>query len=110
MNTPLKRHSTGMRARLSFAVAMRFPADLYIFDEVLAVVDDHFRELALREIQGLIAAGRTVIFISHNLELVRELCTKVMWLEHGNVRAFGDVPTICDQYAESQALAAEETG
>jgi ABC-type polysaccharide/polyol phosphate transport system ATPase subunit len=107
MDTPLKRHSTGMRARLSFAVAMRFPADLYIFDEVIAVVDDHFRALALQEIRSLLAAGRTVIFISHNLDLVRSLCTKALWLDKGKMRAFGEVQEVADRYAESQALEEE---
>lgn len=102
MDTPLKRHSTGMRARLSFAVAMRFPADIYIFDEVIAVVDDEFRNLAVREIESLVKAGRTVLFISHDLTLVRSLCNKGLWLENGAVRALGPVAEVADEYARSQ--------
>jgi ABC-type polysaccharide/polyol phosphate transport system ATPase subunit len=102
MDTPLKRHSTGMRARLCFAVAMRFPADIYIFDEVIAVVDDHFRARAAEEISGLVAAGRTVIFISHDLDLVRSLCTKCLWLDRGRMRAFGDVREVADAYADDR--------
>jgi ABC-type polysaccharide/polyol phosphate transport system ATPase subunit len=102
MDTPLKRHSTGMRARLSFAVAMRFPADIYIFDEVIAVVDDHFRMLAQQEIRSLLEVGRTVIFISHDLDLVRSLCEKGLWLDKGRQRAFGPVDEVADLYAESE--------
>jgi lipopolysaccharide transport system ATP-binding protein len=102
MDTPLKRHSTGMHARLSFAVAMRFPADIYIFDEVMAVVDDQFRAMAVEEIRNLIAAGRTVVFISHDLDLVRALCTKGMWLEKGELRVLGDINEVADRYHEAQ--------
>jgi ABC-type polysaccharide/polyol phosphate transport system ATPase subunit len=98
MDTPLKRHSTGMRARLSFAVAMSFPADIYIFDEVIAVVDDEFRALAVAEIRALHESGRTIIFISHDLGLVRSLCTVGMWLERGRLRAFGPVDDVANDY------------
>lgn len=100
MNTPMKRFSTGMRARLSFAVAMRFPADIYIFDEVMAVVDDHFRGIAMREISQLVELGRTVILISHDLEVVRALATRGLWLEHGRVRMFGPIEEVADAYRE----------
>ena len=69
-DTPMKRYSTGMRARLSFATAICFPADIYVFDEVLAVVDDDFRDQCVAELKKLNAAGRTIIFMSHDLELV----------------------------------------
>ena len=102
MDTPLKRYSMGMRARLSFAVAMRFPAELYIFDEVMAVVDDHFRAVAVREIEDLVAAGKTVIFISHDLELVRRVCHRGMWLDKGRLRAAGPIDEVADVYAAFQ--------
>lgn len=108
METPLKRHSTGMKARLSFAVAMRFPADIYVFDEVFAVVDDHFRDVASREIRALVAAGRTVVFISHDLDLVRSLCTIGIWLEKGHLKAAGPVDEVADVYAVAQAAEAAE--
>lgn len=103
MDTPLKRYSMGMRARLSFAVAMRFPADIYIFDEVMAVVDDHFRAIAVHEIQTLVRNGRTVIFISHSLDLVRSVCDTAMWLDQGHVRQFGPMGPVADEYARFQA-------
>ena len=102
METPLKRYSMGMRARLSFAVAMRFPADIYIFDEVMAVVDDHFRAIAVREIERLIAEGKSVIFISHDLDLVRRVCTRGMWLDRGKLKTTGPIDEVAEIYAASQ--------
>ena len=102
MDTPIKRFSMGMQARLSFAVAMRFPADIYIFDEVMAVVDDHFRGVAMAEIKHLLARGKTVVFISHDLNLVREICTHGMWLDNGRVRMSAGIDELADAYREFQ--------
>jgi ABC-type polysaccharide/polyol phosphate transport system ATPase subunit len=102
MDTPMKRFSTGMRARLSFAVAMRFPAEIYIFDEVMAVVDDHFRALALREIEQLIEARATVIVISHDLEVVRSLAHKGLWLDRGTMQMFGPIDEVADAYRAAE--------
>jgi lipopolysaccharide transport system ATP-binding protein len=102
MDTPVKRFSTGMRARLSFAVAMSFPADIYIFDEVMAVVDDHFREIAANEISELHGRGRTVIFISHDLDQVRQLCERGIWLDRGRVRMDGPIEDVARAYADTE--------
>lgn len=103
MATPVKRFSSGMVSRLSFAIAVQFPADVYIFDEVLAVVDGEFRDRCLREIKRLHAEGRTVFFVSHSLEQVRDVCDSVMWLEQGSVRRMG--PTVDLLPAYERALA-----
>jgi ABC-type polysaccharide/polyol phosphate transport system ATPase subunit len=97
-DTPVKRYSDGMQARLSFAVGMLFPADIYLFDEVLAVVDGDFRDRCLGEIRGMVASDRTVVFISHDLDQVAELCDRVMWLEHGRVREVGETATVLSSY------------
>src|SRR4051795_13442913 len=89
MDTPVKRFSSGMVSRLSFAIAMQFPADIYIFDEVLAVVDGEFQDRCIAEIARLHEEGRTVIFVSHSLDQVRALCSQVAWLEKGRVRRLG---------------------
>jgi ABC-type polysaccharide/polyol phosphate transport system ATPase subunit len=102
MDTPIKRFSTGMRARLSFAVAMSFPADIYIFDEVMAVVDDHFRTIAANEIRQLHGQGRTVIFISHDLDQVRDLCERGIWLDRGRMRMDGPIEEVARAYAEAE--------
>jgi ABC-type polysaccharide/polyol phosphate transport system ATPase subunit len=98
LDTPIKRYSTGMISRLSFAIAMSFPADIYIFDEVLAVVDGEFEARCLEEINRLHDDGRTVIFVSHNLHQVSEVCNRVVWLDHGHVRDVGDAKTVLDEY------------
>ena len=77
--------SSGMLSRLSFAIAMQFPADIYIFDEVLAVVDGEFQARCLDEIKGLHREGRTVIFVSHSLHQVADVCERVMWLDGGRL-------------------------
>jgi lipopolysaccharide transport system ATP-binding protein len=97
-DTPLKRYSTGMQSRLCFAIAMLFPAAIYCFDEVLAVVDGEFRERCLQEIRSLARAGGTVFFISHDLDQVETLCDRVMWLERGAVHDVGTPASILGGY------------
>jgi ABC-type polysaccharide/polyol phosphate transport system ATPase subunit len=101
MDTPVKRFSQGMLSRLSFAIAMQFPADIYVFDEVLAVVDGEFQQRCLGEIKQLHALGRTVIFVSHSLDQVADVCQRVVWLEAGLVRALGPTDEVLDAYAKS---------
>jgi lipopolysaccharide transport system ATP-binding protein len=103
IDTPLKRYSSGMKARLSFATAICFPADTYVFDEVLAVVDDDFRNTCIRELQGLNATGKTIVFMSHDLELVRSSCRTGMWLEKGETRLVGTIEEVAEAYADDHA-------
>jgi ABC-type polysaccharide/polyol phosphate transport system ATPase subunit len=98
MDTPVKRFSSGMTSRLSFAIAMQFPADIYVFDEVLAVVDGEFQGRCLEAIKGLHAQGRTVIFVSHHADQVADVCDRVVWLERGVVKADGPAPQILEAY------------
>jgi lipopolysaccharide transport system ATP-binding protein len=102
MDTPIKRFSSGMQSRLSFAIAMSFAADIYIFDEVMAVVDDHFRAVAADEITQLHAKGRTILFISHDLDQVRRLCERGIWLDSGRVVMDGPIEKVAKAYAEVQ--------
>jgi lipopolysaccharide transport system ATP-binding protein len=98
MDTPVKRFSSGMLSRLSFAISMQLPADVYVFDEVLAVVDAEFQGRCLEEIAGLKAAGRTVIFVSHSRDQVAQVCDRVMWLENGAVRDIGRTSEVLEAY------------
>ena len=107
MDTPIKRFSTGMRSRLSFAVAMTFPADIYIFDEVMAVVDDHSRAIAIREINRLNAAGRTIVVVSHDVQQLRALCTRGLWLDRGRLRMDGPIEEVIGAYSAAEQAAAE---
>jgi ABC-type polysaccharide/polyol phosphate transport system ATPase subunit len=98
MDTPVKRFSSGMVSRLSFSIAVQFPADIYVFDEVLAVVDGEFQARCLEEIRRLHASGRTVFFVSHNRDQVAAVCERVMWLEQGVVREIGPPLDVLDNY------------
>jgi homopolymeric O-antigen transport system ATP-binding protein len=101
-DTPLKRYSQGMQSRLSFAIGMLFPADIYCFDEVLAVVDGEFRERCAAEIGQLATSGQSVFFVSHDLDQVGELCDRVLWLESGRVRELGASAGVLERYARHQ--------
>jgi ABC-type polysaccharide/polyol phosphate transport system ATPase subunit len=110
MDTPIKRFSSGMQSRLSFAIAMSFAADIYIFDEVMAVVDDHFRAVAADEILRLHSQGRTVLFISHDLDQVRRLCERGIWLNRGRVVMDGPIELVAQAYAEAQDEETQDAG
>jgi ABC-2 type transport system ATP-binding protein/lipopolysaccharide transport system ATP-binding protein len=77
---------------------MQFPADIYVFDEVLAVVDGEFQSRCLAEIKRLHGEGRTVIFVSHSLDQVAEVCERVMWLERGRLKSVGSTAEVLDAY------------
>jgi ABC-type polysaccharide/polyol phosphate transport system ATPase subunit len=98
MGTPVKRFSEGMMSRLAFATALSFPADVYIFDEVLVTADDHFKAKCTDAIVGLRDRGAAVFFISHELALVRAICSRGMWLEDGRMREIGPIDEIADAY------------
>ncbi len=99
MDTPVKRFSFGMTSRLSFSIAMQFPADTYVFDEVLAVVDREFQERCMQEIRRLNRDGRTVIFVSHSLDQVEALCDRVMWLRDGRLERIAATAEVLHDYA-----------
>lgn len=105
IDTPVKRFSSGMMSRLSVAIAVQFPADIYIFDEVLAVVDREFQERCLAVIKAKHTMGCTVFFVSHTRSQVEALCSRVLWLDGGRVRAFGPASEVLDAYGEHHASA-----
>jgi lipopolysaccharide transport system ATP-binding protein len=105
LDTPVKRFSSGMVSRLSFAIAVQFPADIYIFDEVLAVVDGEFQERCLTEIKRLHSAGRTVIFVSHHAHQVTEVCERVIWLDRGRLVRAGPAEDVVPEYERAHAAA-----
>jgi ABC-type polysaccharide/polyol phosphate transport system ATPase subunit len=101
MDTPVKRFSSGMLSRLSFSIAMQFPADVYIFDEVLAVVDGEFQARCIAEIKRLHREGRTVVFVSHSLDQVADVCDRILWLEQGEVKRLGPTDEVLPAYVEA---------
>jgi ABC-type polysaccharide/polyol phosphate transport system ATPase subunit len=98
LDTPIKRYSSGMQARLSFATAICFQADTYVFDEVLSVVDDSFRDQCAEQLRQLNREGRTIIFMSHDLELVRSICSTGMWLDKGHIKLRGGIDEVAAAY------------
>jgi lipopolysaccharide transport system ATP-binding protein len=100
MDTPVKRFSSGMLSRLSFSIAMQFPADIYIFDEVLAVVDGEFQLRCIDEIKRLHREGRTVIFVSHSMDQVADVCDRVIWLERGRLALDGPTGEVLAAYEQ----------
>ena len=103
IHMPLKTYSSGMLARLAFSIATVVEPDILIVDEILSVGDEHFRRKSrARMLELMQSAGTTVLFVSHNLDQLRQMCDRVIWLDHGRVRASGDTETICAMY-EAQA-------
>jgi ABC-type polysaccharide/polyol phosphate transport system ATPase subunit len=98
IDTPMKRYSSGLYARLGFSVAIHSNPDIVLVDEVLAVGDAAFRRRALEALRSLIADGKTVLFISHDIWNVRRLCDQILWMEEGRVRAYGAAAEIAEQY------------
>lgn len=101
IDTPVKRYSSGMYVRLAFAVAAHLEPEILLVDEVLAVGDGAFQQKCLGKMSEVASSGRTVLFVSHNNLAVRGLCTKVLWLNKGQVQAFGDTEPVLDQYVAS---------
>lgn len=101
VDTAIKNYSSGMVARLGFAIATMNVPDILIIDEILAVGDYKFQEKSFQRMQEMIHSGATVVFVSHSIEQVKQICTKALWLEHGEMRDFGDVETVCDAYVNA---------
>ncbi len=99
INMPLKTYSSGMLARLAFSVATMVKPDVLIVDEILAVGDEHFQKKSHERMMELMSGGTTVLFVSHNISQIRNMCQHVVWLDHGHVKMMGDAADICDQYA-----------
>ncbi len=102
IDTPVKRYSSGMRVRLGFAVAAFLEPDILVIDEVLAVGDAEFQKKAIGKMQDISSeGGRTVLFVSHNMAAVKNLCTRAIVLEHGQVVFEGETNTAVDYYLKS---------
>jgi lipopolysaccharide transport system ATP-binding protein len=102
LDTPVKRYSSGMQMRLAFAVAAHLEPEILIVDEVLAVGDAEFQRRCLGKMNEVCESGRTVIFVSHNMQAVRQLCERAIWLERGQVRAMGRSDEMVEQYLTAE--------
>jgi lipopolysaccharide transport system ATP-binding protein len=103
LDTPVKRYSSGMQVRLAFSVAIHMEPDILLIDEVLAVGDAAFQKKCLDKIHDAARAhGRTILFVSHNLDVVQGLCDRVVYLERGKVKMVGDTAEVVRGYLSSQ--------
>lgn len=98
INEPLRNYSSGMVMRLAFSIATLINPDILIVDEILAVGDADFQEKSKKRMIELMSGGTTVIFVSHTMSQIREMCNRVLWLEHGNVKMIGNTNEVCDAY------------
>ena len=101
IDTPIKRYSSGMRVRLAFSVAAHLEPEILIVDEVLAVGDANFQKKCLGKMDDVAKSGRTVLFVSHNLESVISLCDRVIWIDDGEIRGDGNSIEIVNKYLET---------
>lgn len=100
LDVPLKNFSSGMTARLGFAIATIVKPDILIVDEVLSVGDISFQKKCEKRMNEMLKDGVTLLYVSHSIESVRKLCDHVIWIEHGEVQMAGDTEDICNQYVE----------
>lgn len=100
INQPVKTYSSGMFARLAFAVAINVEPDILIVDEALSVGDLRFQMKCMDKMKSMMDQGVTVLFVSHDINAVRRLCTKAIWLKDGTVQGYGETNKICDQYLD----------
>ena len=102
LDVPLKNYSSGMVARIGFAIATITKPDILIADEVLAVGDFLFQQKCEKRMKELMAGGTTVILVSHSIEQIERMCSKVAWLSHGHLKMNGDTETVCNAYKAVQ--------
>lgn len=102
LEVPVKNFSSGMTAKLAFSIATIVNPEILIVDEILSVGDIKFQEKSKKKMMEMIKGGTTVLYVSHSLDSIRDLCTKVVWLEHGKVVKIGDTNEVCDEYYKAQ--------
>ncbi len=98
IHMPIKTYSSGMMMRLAFSVATVVKPEILIVDEILAVGDEFFQKKSFARMQELMSGGTTVLFVSHSIDQIREMCNRVIWLENGVVRAIGPTDLISSEY------------
>jgi len=95
---PIRNYSSGMMMRLAFAIAAVVEPEILIVDEILAVGDADFQQKSRERMIEMMGGGTTVLMVSHDIQQIRQLCSRVLWIEHGNVLALGETQHICDAY------------
>lgn len=100
LDMPIKNYSSGMQARIGFAIATMVRPDILIVDEVLAVGDFKFQEKCQARMREMLDGGTTLILVSHNIDDIKRLCDHAAWIDHGNLVMTGEVNEVCDKYIQ----------
>lgn len=98
IDVPVKNFSSGMVARLGFSIATQVRADILVVDEILAVGDFLFQQKCYKRMESMLSGGTTLLFVSHDDQMVRRMCRKAVWLNEGQLMAMGAANEVCDQY------------
>jgi ABC-type polysaccharide/polyol phosphate transport system ATPase subunit len=98
IDMPIRNYSSGMLMRLAFSVATVVNPEILIVDEILAVGDENFQKKSKERMMELMGGGTTVLFVSHSLEQIREMCSRVVWLDSGMIKMMGNTKDVCDAY------------
>ena len=101
LDTPVKRYSSGMYVKLAFSIASSLDTDVLLLDEVLAVGDAAFRKKSLARMKEIAASGRTILFVSHSIGQIREICTRCLWFDHGRLRMDGTTRDVTSEYGRT---------
>ncbi len=109
INVPIKNYSSGMRSRLAFAIAVDVQPDIMLTDEVLSTGDAAYARKCGKKIAEIKSKGTTFILVSHSMSMIRDMCTKVLWLDHGKMKMYGDAAEVCSAY-EADSLQKSKAG
>lgn len=101
IGAPIRNYSSGMLARLAFSIATVVKPEILIVDEILSVGDAAFQGKSRKRMMELMGGGTTVLFVSHSIKQIEEMCSQVVWLEHGRVKAMGGAQEVCKLYADA---------
>ena len=98
LDMPIKNYSSGMVARIAFAIATVITPDILIVDEILSVGDFLFQDKCEKRINELMEGGTTIVIVSHTIAQIERLCDRVMWIEKGNLKMLGETSEVCQAY------------
>ena len=101
IDNPVRTYSSGMYMRLAFSVAINVDADILLIDEILSVGDEHFQNKCYNKMRELKEQGKTMVFVTHNMSAVKELCDRSVWLYNGKIRMDGNTDEVVDAYVEA---------
>ena len=102
IETPVRTYSSGMYMRLAFSIAVNVQADILLIDEILAVGDAHFQSKCLNKMKELKAQGKTMVFVSHNIDQVKSFCDRALWIKDGEIMMDGDTDKVLEEYIKVQ--------